>query len=89
IAEMEKALAENHVGVAENILQSYIRQYSKQKNADSLVKYIFYTGKIKKVAANAQAAAKEVNTLVEKIKTFTSNPSILREAYVQAGEFYG
>ncbi|MEO9020897.1 MAG: CHAT domain-containing tetratricopeptide repeat protein [Ginsengibacter sp.] len=89
IAEIEKALKENQVDKANGILQSITNQYIKEQQADSLVKYIFYTGKVSRSKSNLKTAEIKMLSLMDKIKNISSNPSTLRQACIEAGEFYG
>ncbi|MEO6948245.1 MAG: CHAT domain-containing tetratricopeptide repeat protein [Ginsengibacter sp.] len=89
IIEINKALEENQPERAEKILHSFTDKYISEKNADSLVKYIFYSGKVERAKSNVKAAEIKMLSLVNKIKNFTSNPATLRQACIEAGEFYG
>ena len=89
IAEIEKALKANEAERAEEILKSYTDRYTTEKNADSLVEYIFYTGKVARASSNIKVAETKVLSLVDKIKSLTSNLATLRQACIEAGEFYG
>ncbi|MEO7044699.1 MAG: hypothetical protein ABI091_05280, partial [Ferruginibacter sp.] len=89
ITEMEKALQEKKFDQAAAILKTVTEDYFDQRVADSLVNYIFYTGKIANSKSGPKEAAKKVEAFIQKIKSISSAPSTLRQASLDAGEFYG
>ncbi len=89
VAEIEKALKENKIKIAENILQPIIDGYYKENKADSLVNYILYVGKIAKAKSGSQNALKRINDFIEKIKSLSPTSETLSQTYIEAGEFYG
>lgn len=89
IAEMDKAIAENRIDRADSLLQSIVDSYAANEQADSLVNYIFYVGRINLIKSGKERAIKEVGLFTEKIKGLASNPATIRRTYIEAGEFYG
>lgn len=89
ITDIQNALKENKPETAQKILHFYTEQYISRQQPDSLVKYIFYTGQVTKAINGVEAARKKVDGLVDKIKDMPANPSTLRQACIEAGEFYG
>lgn len=89
IAEIEKALSENKVAQAETELQTLTNSYYTQGNADSLVNYIFYVAKVEHVKSGADDGVKKLGLFIDKIKTLSPGPATLRQAYIEAGEYYG
>ncbi len=89
IAAIEKALKENNVEKADELLQSIISTWYAEAKADSLVNYIFYIGKISQEKRGTNHAVKKVKLFLEKIKNISNNPATLRQAYIEAAEFYG
>ncbi len=87
--EIDKAIADEKINRADSLLQFIIESYSTVDKADSLVNYIFYVGKINQLKSGKENAVKKVEDFIEKIKTLTSEPLILRQSYIEAGEFYG
>lgn len=87
--EIDNALKENKIDKAEQILNQLTAQFIAEKNADSLVEYIFYTGAIAKAKSNTKEALKKVDSYFEKVKMLTSNAGTLRQACIENGEFYG
>ncbi len=87
--EMDKAIAENKIDRAVSLLHSNIDFYSTIQQADSLVNYIYYVGKINQLKTGKESAVKDVELFIEKIKKLSAKPVILRQAYIEAGEFYG
>ena len=89
IEAIESALKEKNTEKASQLLQSIIDVYYTEGNADSLVNYIFYVGKIDQAKAGTDEAIKKVKRFLEKIKSLSTNPATLRQAYIEAGEYYG
>jgi CHAT domain-containing protein len=89
ITEIEKALSEEKFDQAETILQSVTEPYYVQRKPDSLVNYIFYVGKIAQRKTGTEQAEKNVNAFIGKIKTLSPTIATLRQAYIEAGEYYG
>ncbi|HEX8460784.1 MAG TPA: hypothetical protein VF623_05125, partial [Segetibacter sp.] len=84
IPDIEKALAENQLAVADALVEKQINYYYGKGVPDSLNNYIFYVGKIAELTKNADYAVKQVELFINKIKTLTSKPSILRQMYIEA-----
>jgi hypothetical protein len=89
IAEIDKAIADNKIDNAGLLLQSAIETYSANGQADSLVNYVYYVGKINFLKSGKESANNKVELFIETIKKLTSNPVTIRESYIEAGEFYG
>ncbi len=89
IAEIDKAIADEKINHADSLLRFIIETYSTVGQADSLVNYIFYVGKINQLKSGKESAVKKIEFFIKKIKTLTSSPVILRQSYIEAGEFYG
>ena len=89
VVEMDKAIAENRIERADSLLQSNLDFYFATGQPDSLVNYIYYIGKINQLRSGKENAVKEVELFVEKIKKLSSNPALLCQTYIEAGEFYG
>jgi hypothetical protein len=89
IAEIDKAIADNKIDNADLLLQSAIETYSANGQADSLVNYVYYVGKINFLKSGKESANNKVELFIETIKKLTSNPVTIRESYIEAGEFYG
>jgi CHAT domain-containing protein len=87
--EIENALAANNLAAAEAIIQKQTTVFLAQKRADSLNNYVFYTGKVAQLKTNAEAGVKKVQELVQQIKALSPSPAILRQTYLEAGEYYG
>lgn len=88
-ADIEKAIADNNLTVAQSLTDKAIRTYTNERNADSLVEYIFYAAKIAQLQTNAADGSKKAEALLKQIKSFSPKPSTLRQAYIEAGEYYG
>lgn len=89
IQEIENALKAKNTRQANQLLQSIIDMYYAEGKADSLVNYIFYVGKISQAKESTDDAVKKVRLFIEKIKSLSKSPATLRQAYIEAGEFYG
>ncbi len=89
IAEMNEALANNQIEKADSLLQFATEFYISAKQPDSLVNYIYIFGKINYAKSGRKVIEAEIELIIEKIKKLTSNPATIRQAYLEAGEFYG
>lgn len=88
-ADIEQAIADQKLDVAEAIVQKQVDLFWSQKRADSLNNYIYYTGKIEQLKTNADKGVKKVKAFVERIKSLSPTPAILRQTYIEAGEYFG
>lgn len=86
-AAIDEALSEQRITDAQRILNERTAFFIKQKQADSLVDYVFYAGKVARAASGADAAEKKVSALLLQITMLTDNPAIRRQAAIEAGEF--
>ncbi|WP_153796984.1 CHAT domain-containing protein [Foetidibacter luteolus] len=89
IGLLEKAVNEARYKDAVALLQEHVAFYRAQPNVDSLVKYIYYTGKITQETGGAEQAVKAVNSYIDKLKKLKPPPAAMRQAYVEAGEYFG
>jgi len=89
IAAIEKAITDKKIQEAEGLLQAVVTKYYNQQKADSLVHYVYYTGKVSQAKSNPERAVKQVQLFIEKIKTLTPGPATLRQAYIECGEYFG
>ncbi|HEY0040611.1 MAG TPA: tetratricopeptide repeat protein, partial [Flavisolibacter sp.] len=89
-ADIETALNDKNFAVAEAILQKQVQLFWTEKRADSLNNYVYYTGKIEQLkTGDADKGVKRVQAYVERIKTLSPSPAILRQTYIEAGEYFG
>ncbi len=89
ITAIDKAINDNNIARAEALLNQSISQYSKAGLEDSLVNFIFYLGKTERKKSNAENAVKRVQDFVKTIEKNTNKESTIRQAYLEAAEFYG
>lgn len=89
IAEMNEALAGNQIEKADSLLQSTTEFFITVKQPDSLINYIYYVGKVNFAKSGIKVTETKVELIIEKIKELTPKPAILRQSYIEAGEFYG
>lgn len=89
IAEMNVALSNNQIEKADSLLQSTTEFFITAKQPDSLVNYVYYVGKVNFAKSGIKVTEAKIELIIEKIKELTSNPSTLRQSYIEAGEFYG
>lgn len=89
VASMEKAIAEKKYREAENILQKITGTYFQNRQADSLVNYIFLTGKIKMAEESVNEGNNAIQYFIHRLKTLNPAPATLMQAYIEAGEYYG
>ena len=89
IPEIEQALFQKDFDQADALLQPIIGNFIRQNKPDSLLNYLFLEGKVTQKRKDLQAGTKAVVSLREKIKKLTKDPGIIRQAYIEEGEFYG
>ena len=89
IAGIEKLYEAKNYAAAEKLLNAAVENTIKAKNADSLVWYIIWTGKINNKLQDESKALQQANALVEKVKTLTTSPKTISQAYIEIGEFHG
>lgn len=89
IPAIEKAIAAKEFKKADSILQPIIKRFINENRPDSLLDYVFYEGKVTQGRKDLQAGIKAVVSLREKIKSLTKDPGIIRQAYIEEGQFYG
>lgn len=87
-AEIEKAIEENRLDLAYDLIGQQITLYYNNRQPDSINNYIFYTGKVVELRSNTGNAVKQVESLLQKIKTISSSPLTLRTAYIEAGGYF-
>lgn len=88
-AEMSEALANMQIEKADSLLQATIDFYSMANQPDSLVSYMYLLGKINYAKSGRKNALTRIEHLIEKIKDLSSNPAVLRQTYLEAGDFLG
>ncbi len=88
-SSIEKAISEKKYREAENILQKITGSYFQTKQADSLVNYIFLTGKIRVAEGKLNEGNKEVESFIARLKSMNPGPATLMNAYIQASDYYG
>lgn len=89
IAGIEKLYEAKNYTAAEQLLNAAVENTTKTRNADSLVEYIIWTGKITNKLQDEKVAVQQANALVEKVKMLTPLPKTIAQAYIEIGEFYG
>lgn len=89
ITEIEKAIEEKKFSEAGHILKNLTNQYFKSHQADSLVNYIFYAGKIHAASGNIAAGNAAVDKFVEQLKALNPHAAVIKQAYIEAGDYYG
>ena len=88
-SEMNEALANNQIKKADSLLHSTVEFFITVKQPDSLINYIYLSGKIGLAKAGKKSSEAKIEHLIEQIKKLTTNPATLRQSYIEAGEFYG
>ncbi|MEO6682796.1 MAG: tetratricopeptide repeat protein, partial [Ginsengibacter sp.] len=89
IPAIEKAIFEKDFKKADALLQPIIKSFINKNKPDSLLNYLFFEGKVTQGKKDIQAGVKAFVSLREKIKSLTNDPGIIRQAYIEEGEFYG
>lgn len=89
VTDVEKALSENKPALAKAWVEKEVARFSAARQPDSINPYIIYAGKIAQQQEGSVTAIRKVADLVERIKMLTANPVTLRQALLNAGEFYG
>lgn len=89
ITAIQKLYEAKNYEAATKLLNADINELIKARNADSLNYYILWQGKIEAKITDKDKAIGKVNQLVSTIKTLSTSPVIVSQAYIEAGEFFG
>jgi len=89
IAAIEKLYEAKNYHEATKQLKAGINEMTRVRNADSLNTYIIWAGKLESKNTDKDKAIQQVNQLVSTIKTLTTSPATLSQAYIEAGELFG
>lgn len=89
ITEIERYISKKKYNEAELLLNTITNEYYNSHKPDSLVKYIFYVGEVAIKKADVSEAVKKVNQYIDKLKKLSPSSSTLRQAFIEAAEFYG
>ncbi len=89
VVSIERAISEKKYREAEATLQKITNKYFLSKQADSLVNFIFLAGKIKVAEGHVSEGDGAVENFVSRIRGLNPRSATLKEAYTQAGEYYG
>lgn len=89
IDEIDKAINEKEYKKAEAVLQPIIDSYLATSEADSLVIYIYYVGKINQGLSGVEESVRKMELFAGEIKKLSSSPATLRQMYIETGEYYG
>lgn len=87
IAAIEKALESKNISAAASLVRAATAFYTKEKKADSLIPYIFYTGKVTQESSGTDAAKESIVSFLNDIKKLTTSPLTLCHAYGEASEY--
>ncbi|MEM6802313.1 MAG: tetratricopeptide repeat protein, partial [Bacteroidota bacterium] len=85
---LEKALAEEELELAEQLYSHQISHYQKLKNYDSLSYYPPLLGHLVRRTTSSEEALLRTKHFVEKLEQQTSDPKILRQAWLEASSFF-
>lgn len=88
-AAIDRAIAVNNLTLADSLLSVYTFELIQSKQADSLLAYLFYAGRIAEKKSGVEAAINTVISFIKKVESLDNNPVTLRSAYIEAGEYYG
>lgn len=88
-AAIVQAIEKEDLVKANKLVQKAIAVYYNAGQADSLNNYVFYVGQIAGLSAGDDMAVKAVERYIQKIKTLSPKPAVLRQTYLNAGEYYG
>lgn len=89
-ADIERAIKDGKLDMAQAILQKQVDLFWARKRADSLNNYIYYTGKVEQLITNdANRGIKNTEAILQRIKSLSPPPAILRQSYIEAGEYFG
>ncbi len=89
IERIELQIREKKFQNADKILREEIQKYSQKKLPDSLVNYIFITGKLGTLSQNEAYGTAQITQLVNRIHSMNPGPEVLKQAHINAGEFFG
>lgn len=89
IAAIESAIDGHDFAKAKNIWQNKLQAFKTNHQADSIVEYIFVAGKIYVSERNIDQGNKAVEELITLVKSWKPHDSVLKQAYIESGEYYG
>lgn len=87
--EIEENIAKKNYSKAESILNQGLEKFAAKNLPDSIVAYIFYYGKISNLQYGMETATARIEKLLTKIKSLHPSASTLKQAYIEAGEYFG
>lgn len=89
IQEIESAYESGNFQLANNILNGKIKKYVLLQQPDSLLNYIFISGKIHVAAKNVARGNQAVEKMISTIKSLKPSAATLKQAYIEAGDYFG
>ncbi len=89
VKAIDQALAEKRLDVAQEILDRSTKSFIAAGKTNSLLHLIFYAGKVALAKSNATQAIQATERFIGSIKQLSPATNTLKQAYIEAGEFYG
>lgn len=89
ISILDELIAEGDIAAADSALQKQIEILQKEEKFDLLAQYPYYVGRIARIGQNDDQAAQRAEAFVSDLEAKTDRPSVLRQAYLELGSFYG
>lgn len=89
IASIEQSISQKKFREAENTLHHITTNLFESGEVDSLVDYIFYTGKIKAAEGNVSGGNDAVVRFIRQLQRANPSAATMKQAHIEAGEYYG
>lgn len=87
--QIEEAIAIGNYREAQKMLDEKTSDFISRKQADSLVEYIFITGKLYALGRDGVSANANVERTLSLIRAMQPAAATLRQAYIEAADYYG
>ncbi len=89
LTDIDSMIASGNFSKAQELLNYKVKSFSAANLPDSLVACIFTIGKLHAAQGKVPAGNQAVSLLITQIKSLRPSNSTLRQAYIEAGEYYG
>lgn len=88
LTKLDHLISEGEYQNARSHFNHQVRDYYSMEQYDSLAWYVPYAGRIAGMTSSADHAVQEAEAFIQKLADSTSNPGVLRRAWIQLSEFY-
>lgn len=89
LSDIDSMIVTGNFSKAQELLNNKVKNFAAANLPDSLVACIFTVGKLHAAQGKVPAGNQAVSLLIMQIKSLRPLDSTLRQAYIEAGEYYG